>query len=154
MRGCHGACWLLTPCQQGCHAGRRGFRLISSNETLATFPVVFIMKIYNNLSGRFLAEMVWARPTRVKLDPLLHYGNVRLGSECKANWGGSNSVVHSNEISNPRPQEWDPCAALHFLQLSPRPTAQLRLPAVGFRRRGLKSRLAERMADYLRISGT
>lgn len=34
------------------------FKLISSNETLATFPIVFIVKIYNNLSERFTAEMV------------------------------------------------------------------------------------------------
>lgn len=135
MRGCHGACWLLTPRQQGCCAGRRGFRLISSKETLATFPVAFIMKIYNNLSGRFMAEMVWARPARLKLDPPPHYGNVRLRSECKANWGGSNSVVHSNEISNPRPQEWEPCAALHFLQRSIRADCSIEASSGGFQKK-------------------
>lgn len=40
-------------------------------------------------------------------------------SECKANWGNSNSVVHANEISNPRPQEWDPCRVLHSLHPHP-----------------------------------
>lgn len=32
--------------------------LISSTKTLATFPFVFIVKMYNNLSERFMAEMV------------------------------------------------------------------------------------------------
>lgn len=124
------------------------FKLISSNEMLATFPIVFIVKIYNNLSERFTAEMVWAWPTCVKLNPLLHYGNVKLRSECKANWGGSNSVVHSNEISNPRPQEWDPCTS------SPKPSFQLSVPALVLRRRGLMSHLAKRMEVYLGISST
>lgn len=34
------------------------FELTSSNKTLAAFPFVFIVKMYNNLSEWFMAEMV------------------------------------------------------------------------------------------------
>ena len=57
--------------------------LTSSNEALATFPFIFIVKKYKNLSKRFTVEMVGAWPSRVKLNPLLHYGNVRLGASAK-----------------------------------------------------------------------
>lgn len=139
-----------------CHCTNRNdvwvdvaLELISSTKTLAAFPFVFIVKMYNNLSERFMAEMVWAQPSRVKLNPLLHYGNVRLGSECKANWGGSNSAVHSNEISNPRPQEWDPCTAFHSPASSPKPPFQLGVPALVWEEEALMSHLAKRMAEYL-----
>lgn len=33
-------------------------KLTSFNETLAAFPFVFIVKKYNNLSERFMEEMV------------------------------------------------------------------------------------------------
>lgn len=93
--------------------------LSSSNKFLATFPLVFIVKMFNKLRKRFMAELVWAWPSRVKLNPALHYGYVRLGSERKANWGSSNSAVHSTEISRARPPEWDPCTAAPFPASSP-----------------------------------
>lgn len=37
------------------------FKLISSNETLATFPIVFIVKIYNNLSEWFILRKWFER---------------------------------------------------------------------------------------------
>lgn len=57
--------------------------LTSSNDTLAAFSFVFIVKMYNNLSKRFRAEMVLAWSSCVKLNPLLHYGNVRLEASAK-----------------------------------------------------------------------
>lgn len=57
--------------------------LTSSNNTLASFFFVFIEKMYNNLSKRFKTEMVWAWTSHVKLNPLFHYGNVRLEASAK-----------------------------------------------------------------------
>lgn len=114
--------------------------LSSPNEALATFPVAFIVKMCINLRKRFMAELVWARPSRVKLNPALRYGDVRPGSECKANWGGPNSAVRSNEISKARPAEWAPCTA--FPASSPTDIASQRPMADP----------AKRVEDYLRIS--
>lgn len=58
--------------------------LSSSNKFLATFPLVFIVKMFNKLRKRFMAELVWARPSRVKLNPALHYGYVRLGERAQS----------------------------------------------------------------------
>lgn len=57
--------------------------LTSSNEMLAAFLFVFIVKMYNNLSEQFKAEMFRAWSSHVKLNPLLHYGNLRLAASAK-----------------------------------------------------------------------
>lgn len=57
--------------------------LTSSNDMLAAFPFVFIVKMYNNLSERFKAEMFRTWSFCVKLNPLLHYGNLRLTASAK-----------------------------------------------------------------------
>lgn len=128
--------------------------LSSSNKTLATFPLVFIAQMFNKLRKRFMAELVWAWPSRVKLNPALHYGDVRLGSERKANWGGSNSAVHSPEISRARPPEWDPCTAAPFPASSPTAIQSIERSSLFLEGKGPMSDMAKRMEDYLRISCT
>lgn len=76
-------CRHMTLYQLEHHVDWHGLKLTSFNKTLAAFPFVFIVKKYNNLSKWFTAEMVWARTSCVKLNPPLHYGNVRLGVSAK-----------------------------------------------------------------------
>lgn len=126
----------------------------STKNLLKNFHFVFIVKKNNNLSVWFSGEMVWARSSRVKQNPVQHCGNVRTCSKCKANWGRFNSVVHTNVISNPRPQKWDPCTAFHFVHPHPNCLLNWLSSAVFVRRtRGLMSHPAKR-TDYLRISST
>lgn len=59
--------------------------LTSSNKTLAAFPFVFIVRMYNNLSERFMVEMGLCVALSCETESTCALWKCEARSECKAN---------------------------------------------------------------------
>ena len=89
----------------------------------------------------------------MKLNPLLHYGNVRL--EASAKQTEAALIVWCALMKSPTPGLRNEIHSQLFIPyILTQAIFHLDVLALVLRRRGLMSHLAERMADYLRISST
>lgn len=79
----------------------------------------FCFSLQNNVS-ELQRKCFQACSSCAKLNPQLHYGNVRLGASAKQTEAAP-AVWNTNKISISRPQEWDP----HISPSSPKSSFQL-----------------------------
>lgn len=130
------------------------FKLISSNETLATFPIVFIVKIYNNLSEWFILRK-WFERGPLVWNWILCCIMEMWGSGVSAKQTEVALIVWCTLMKSAiQASGMRSMHGFSFPTSSPKSSLKLSFPALVLRRRGLMSHTAKRMAGYLGISRT